>query len=114
MLGDEIGEGLHGFEGLQARGLVLDFHAEHLLDAQYQLQGIDGIQAQAIPEEGGQVVDLVGGHALELQPFDDHLFDAQLEVAHGFPGKRVEDSLDPSRRRRWLEILPRRWPAGFL
>src|SRR5512133_96942 len=89
VLGDEVREGLDGLEGLQARRLVLDLHPEHLLDAQHQLQGVDGIEPQPVPEERGLVLDLVRGHAFELEALDDHLFDAQLEVAHDNTSRRM-------------------------
>jgi len=52
-------------------------------------QGIDGVQAESLAEEGGIVLDHLRGHVFEFQSLYNELFDlfdqGIIELDHSFP-----------------------------
>lgn len=68
---------LAGFFGI---GRELDAIA--LLQAHAQFQRVDGIQAQAIAEQGRGAVDVLGGQVFQVEGLDDELLDILFQVLH--------------------------------
>src|SRR5688572_9142103 len=76
---DELGDGVDRAQHLTARLLVADDDAERPLELEDQLEGVDGIEAEAGAEERRGAVDLVGVDR-QLEAADDRLLDLALQL----------------------------------
>src|SRR5882724_2922712 len=72
---DELGEAGDRREDFTTELLALDLDAELLLERDHQLQGIHGIEPQALAEERGIVLDHFGFHPVQVQAGDDQPLD---------------------------------------
>jgi hypothetical protein len=71
-VGDRI-DGLQDFFGGSGVG---DFDAEIFVETDHELQGIDGIEAEAAGAKEREVVTDFGGCYLQHEVFNHHCFDA--------------------------------------
>ncbi len=71
---DEVAERRHAREGLAIDAPIRDLHPEALLEPEYELQRVHGIQTQRL-EEWRAIVDLLGNEPVEMQALDDQLLD---------------------------------------
>src|SRR5688572_15866524 len=76
---DELGDGVDRAQHLAAGLLVAGDDAERALQLEHQLEGVDGIEAEAGAEERRGAVDFVGIDR-QLEAADDRLLDLALQL----------------------------------
>jgi len=89
---NETDQRVDGGKRLAAHFFVLDLNAKFFFQADDQLEGVNGIQAQPSTKQRG-IVHNFAGRDLQLQPPDDQAFDSFLEhFRHSLDGFLVGDS----------------------
>ena len=69
-----VDDGVHGREDRACFGALGDANAEALLDGHRELERVEGVKPEPVPEEGRFVVDVPGGFSLEVQLSYHQLF----------------------------------------
>ena len=86
---DVGGDGVDGGEGVFGYVGVGDGDAELFFEGDDELEGVDGVEAEAIGAEEGEVVgDLLAGGA-EHEVFDHHVLDGLFQGLAGHGGEEV-------------------------
>ncbi len=80
--------------------LVLHLDAELALQHHHDLERVDRVEAQAAVKERVVIADIVGRHILELEAFDQQLFQFAFQI-HSLPwlGSHLENQLNVGQTR---------------